>query len=305
MEVKVNNYLNEGYNAPCTIFVTGTAKTRFKHPELLNGFDDSSWDYTSNIFNKWPELEEVLQPKSYMTLLWNKADKKLYSVNKFTVKKPLSEEWLEKIAKKVQGQWSDGAGEGFEQSPVMEYEGEEVYVSPWHKDQELNVAIMPVQLPEGYYFLGTLFDSPERQMMYEEFLECPIMYARLRKMCELAKMDIPEEAETSAALPIHGKDTNTGELLVSEKVLKVFDQYQYAQNYIRGFEPGTAEHGLGKRMMLSPKFCEFMMDTARMQNEGKEIHDLEGNYTKAINEADKYILKHPEKKKLFDTYWND
>lgn len=38
----------------------------------------------------------------------------------------------------TQGQWSDGIGEGFEQSPVpVGPGGGEYYISPWHRGQVL------------------------------------------------------------------------------------------------------------------------------------------------------------------------
>ena len=102
------------------------------------------------------------------------------------------------------------------------------------------------------------------------------------------------------------KDKNTGEILISDVVYKIFKQYQYAQNFLntKEFEVGSPEHSVGKLMMLYPKFCEFMMHTAQMQQEGKEIYDFEGNYNKAVNDAIKYVEKRKDLFDLYENFWS-
>ncbi len=49
---------------------------------------------------------------------------------------PLVTDELEILPDYTQGQWSDGIGEGFEQSPCAEENGEEIFVSPWFRGQK-------------------------------------------------------------------------------------------------------------------------------------------------------------------------
>lgn len=64
---------------------------------------------------------------------------KLYTLTEYAVKEPLTQEELDKLAKYTQGQWSDGIGESFEQFGCAEENGEEVFVSPWYRDQKLEI----------------------------------------------------------------------------------------------------------------------------------------------------------------------
>jgi hypothetical protein len=70
---------------------------------------------------------------------YNEEEEQLYTVTKYIAKEQLSESELQELADYTQGQWSDGIGEGFEQESCCEVDGYEIYVSPWHRDQELEV----------------------------------------------------------------------------------------------------------------------------------------------------------------------
>mgnify|MGYP001009271094 CR=1 FL=1 len=52
----------------------------------------------------------------------------------------LNETQLECLKEYTQGQWSDGWGEGFEQRPVCRKNWRDVYISPWHVDQKINIS---------------------------------------------------------------------------------------------------------------------------------------------------------------------
>ena len=300
--MKINNLLPESYHAPCIIVIAGDIKTDHPDPKILNGFGEHNTDFNEYVL----EGEGVkFYDSSYMNILWNQVDEKLYTVNRFVVGKPISEELLKKLGEDVQGQWSDGIGEGFEQEPVMTTEdGEEIFISPWHKDQELHVTMIPVEIPQDHYWLGTLFDTPEKQMMYEDFMCDPVINKRLNKLIDVKKIEVPEgvNRDNTPELPIHKKDKTTGELLISKTILDIFMQYQFAQNYIRGFEPETVEFDAGKLMMLYPRFCEFMMSCAQMQAEGKEIRDFTGNYQRELKKAIKYLNKHGELLYMFENW---
>jgi hypothetical protein len=86
--------------------------------------------------------DEPLRSKlksGYMSFKYNEEEEQLYTVTKYIAKEQLSESELQELADYTQGQWSDGIGEGFEQEPCCEVDGYEIYVSPWHRNQELEV----------------------------------------------------------------------------------------------------------------------------------------------------------------------
>jgi hypothetical protein len=303
MSVEVKNLLPEGYNAPCLVMVTGdivdpTAGDKTVPTNYLNGFEGNT-----SLVEYMPHNDRMVND-SNIRFLYNEHDKKLYATTKYTLGIPLTDDQLEEIAKATQGQWSDGAGAEF-QEPITTFEEEDCYVDPYHSGQKLYVAQLPIEIPQGHFWLGTIFDTPEKMQMYEDFMEHPVIYRRFVKMCEDNKIPVPEDATDSVMLPIHKRDRNTGEILISATVLKIFQQYQFAMNYLNTseFPIGTAEHDLGKVLMLAPKFCDFMMHTAKMQEEGKEIHDLEGNYTKAMLEAIKYIEGKSELLDFYENFW--
>lgn len=299
--MEINNHCPEGYNLPCFVIVAGKATVEQDiDNQLLNMFEDESTDYSTLL----PEgLKDKSKKISRMTLMWNNPDQMLYTTNKFIFAKPPTEEELTEIGNSVQSEWSGKTGEAFSRKAVMTYEEEEIFVAPWCEDQDIYTSVLPIQIPEDHYWLGSIFDSPEKMVMYEDFMNDFVVYKRLVKLCEVNKILIPEGVDSSVGLPIHKKDKNTGEILISDVVYKIFKQYQYAQNFLntKEFEVGSPEHSVGKLMMLYPKFCEFMMHTAQMQQEGKEIYDFEGNYNKAVNDAIKYVEK---RKDLFDLYEN-
>jgi hypothetical protein len=268
---------------------------------MLNGFDCQE-DFMEHLPKGLPYVGN-----SFMQFIWNRVDQKLYTVNRVVLGRPINDEELEALGDKIVGQWSDGIGKGFKQEPVMKDEdGNDVYISPFHSEQEVHVTLIPIEIPKDHYWLGTIFDTPEKQMMYEDFMVDPIINNRFNKMLDSNNIEVPEgvNRENSPELPIHKKDKTTGELLISHTILKTFLQYQFAQNYIRGFEENTPEFDAGKVMMLYPRFCEFMMSCAEDQANGKEIHDFEGNYQNELSRAIKYIQKNNA---LMNTYanWSD
>ncbi len=191
---------------------------------------------------------------------------------------------------------------GLDQESIAEFDGEECFLSPWHSEQEMFMSVLPIQIPQGHYWLGSIFDTPEKQLMYEDFMTDPVIYSRLKRMCLDAKLVVVEEMATTTSLPIHKKDRHTGELLISDKVFKAFTQFQYAQNFLHGFEVGTAEHQLGKVLMLSPKFCDYMITRAEMLAKGKEPHNDEENYFTQLDKAIKFIESRSD---LIEFYEND
>jgi hypothetical protein len=67
-------------------------------------------------------------------------NEKLWTITQYFSNRELSNEELEILSDYTQGQWSDGIGEGFEQQPCFYDDNEEeVYISPWDINQEVEI----------------------------------------------------------------------------------------------------------------------------------------------------------------------
>jgi hypothetical protein len=79
----------------------------------------------------------------YGYMSFDVEDGKLYTITEYIVKdgQELSYDELVKLGNYTQGQWSDGIGEGFEQFPCCEENGEEIFVSPWYRGQKVEIII--------------------------------------------------------------------------------------------------------------------------------------------------------------------
>lgn len=69
-------------------------------------------------------------------------DGKLYVQVTYKLVKIPTDAEIEKLKEETQGQWSDGIGEGFEQTPCFYYKNEEVYISPWFPKQVVHSRII-------------------------------------------------------------------------------------------------------------------------------------------------------------------
>ena len=290
--IEVNNHIPEEYKAPCIIVIAGKVSTEFDTPKLLNGFYHEGHDYAEAL----QDASMKIKADSTLQFMWNTADESLYAVNKLVTGFALDGKQLKIIGASIQKQWVEVANKYYED--VLTTIGEkEVFIVPSPEDQELHVSQMPIEIPKGHYWLGTIFDSPERQVMYEEFMVDNIIYERLKKMCELGGIPIPAESRSTLSLPIHKKDGNTGEILISEVLLNVFLQYQFARNYL-SFDEGTPEFDLGKLLILDPKFCEYLMGVAKRTSEGKEVNN--DNYADQLNKSIKMVSSKPDLLALYE-----
>ena len=64
-------------------------------------------------------------------------DGELFTITEYRINSKLTEKELFQLADYTQGQWSDGIGENFEQNPCKEINEEEVYISPWQRNQSV------------------------------------------------------------------------------------------------------------------------------------------------------------------------
>jgi hypothetical protein len=294
---KVTSLLPEGYSAPCILLIRGLASTKFEKPELLNGFDSGEENMVTKLADRDKSLKEALYDKfSNIVLRYNYPSSELFTTSRFLAPRPITEDQAHALLGFVQDEWMQSRA--FDRLTVGEEEGIEVDIDP--QEDEIGIVILPIEIPENLLWLGTIFDTSEKQMMYEDFLDNPIIYKRLRKMCDNKGITLDPEVDCTAALPIHQSEKNTGEILISTTGYEAFRQFQFCQNFLRGFDKNTAEFDLGKLMLLDPKFCEAMMTTTEMKMEGKEIHDEEGNYQRDLNQAIKRLEKNSEALKLYE-----
>lgn len=165
--------------------------------------------------------------------------------------------------------------------------------------EEIELATLSLDPPKGYFWLGSIFETPEDQMRYEEFLEDPIMLKRFEKYCDVKKIEIKEGDVRNS---IHVKDSATEEVLVLEYVVKQFEQYMFSSNFIKGFDKGTYEYDLGKVMRLSPKFCDYVFTQALEAEVKGENLESDEHFENELHRAIKEISKNPY---LMGLYEND
>lgn len=114
------------------VIIKGEAKTDYPNLKELDGV--SCEDCFSEYFDGDESYKEDVSG-GYMDFRYK--DGKLYTYTTYQSKRLLTKVEEAKLIDYTTGQWSDGIGEGFEQSPC--YYGddeEEVFISPWHRKQE-------------------------------------------------------------------------------------------------------------------------------------------------------------------------
>tara|TARA_R110000772_G_C13310268_1_gene440087 strand:+ start:21984 stop:22367 length:384 start_codon:yes stop_codon:yes gene_type:complete len=119
------------------ITIKGKAQSDFYDLAQLDGIDchDEFCEYMdTNDCSASDELSE-----GYLKFEYDEEKKKLISVNTYESTRELTKEELHDLGEYTQGQWSDGIGEGFEQNPCIEIDGEEVFISPWYGGQKLTI----------------------------------------------------------------------------------------------------------------------------------------------------------------------
>ena len=114
------------------VIISGKAETDCLNLKELDGIDcqDNFTDYFDGDF---------AHKLGSGYLQFEVVDDVLYSVTEYSVKEKLTADELKELGEYTQGQWSDGIGEGFEQQPCCEVDGEEVYISAWYWGQELTI----------------------------------------------------------------------------------------------------------------------------------------------------------------------
>lgn len=111
---------------------------------LLDGIDcqECFSEYFHESFNFGEIVQENEQPLidkrvkgGYMSFKFISGQ--LYVIVEYTSDEMLTEHEMNLLINYTRGQLSDGIGEGFEQTPCTEIDGEEIYLSPWYREQIL------------------------------------------------------------------------------------------------------------------------------------------------------------------------
>lgn len=110
------------------IIIKGEAKTEYSNLKELDGID------CQDCFSYYFSGERCKSFKDDITggyMDFRFEGGKLMTYTEYESTRKLTEDEESKLISYTQGQWSDGIGEGFEQTPCKEIDGEEVYISPW------------------------------------------------------------------------------------------------------------------------------------------------------------------------------
>jgi hypothetical protein len=266
----ITNQHPEGYRGITSLVIAGKitgVKGDIEDKEMLNGFE--------------VEIKTFEEPKikyKGTAIMWNSRDKNLYVVTKYLGM--IDEDKADKLANNTVDEWPKG------DYAISEDKFPGITVNFTEDLDEVFPSMLPLIAPKGKHFLGVIFETPEMQMMYEDFLSDHFMYARVRKLCIDNGLEVTKKMTKMSDLPVHVRDTNTGEILISDKMVKLFSQFQFCRNFlVQGV--GTAEHDLGKIMMLDLIFCDYMMNRAELVSKGKEVS--EENYTVQVTAAVKRL----------------
>jgi len=234
---------------------------------------------------------------------YDHVDKLLFINESYITSHLLSEKDMGDLAKIVVKNWAGNIkvdDNGVTTDPVITIGKDEVHLRLLPKKESKSEVIMiPSILPKGKIWLASLFTSPEEQIMYEQFLGHPVIVDRLKSICKKEGLKFDDKSVDATTLPIHSKDTDSGELVVSDRVVKIFNQYKFCMNFL-SHEQGTKEYDLGKVMMLVPKFCDYIITVANRSAEGKEMN--EDNYENELIKAINSIAKKPS---LMNSYENN
>jgi hypothetical protein len=120
-----------GISGPCTYEEAGYAsKLLCEGIKAEDGSDE---------FVQWMHNESLQSKLVDGWMYFERIGEHLCTVTVYQVKdgEQLTENEIEELKRYTQGQWSDGIGEGFEQFPVTNVVGDQVYLSPWYHGQKI------------------------------------------------------------------------------------------------------------------------------------------------------------------------
>jgi hypothetical protein len=78
---------------------------------------------------------------AYMKFKYDGRKKKLMVSVTYVTDRDLDDDQIKELMDYTTGQWSDGIGEGYEQTAAKQIDGNDVFISPWHDDQEIKYEV--------------------------------------------------------------------------------------------------------------------------------------------------------------------
>ena len=267
--------------------------------ELLNAFE---WE--KDLVPTLPDfLKKQVRGECKMKLKYDNISGGLSIATNYITSHNMTEEDIVKLAKWSKHEWATELGAKLSNLsadqkiliPFTLKDEEEIFINvSW---DDIEAVMLPNYLPKGKMWLATIFDDLTDQMMYEEFMIDDIIFGRLKNLCIKKGATLKPGVAISAQLPVHSIDEVSKEIVVSDTVISIFNQYKFCRNYLN-HDKGTTEHDLGKLMMLYPKLCEYIMSVAERAVEGKPVNPE--NYQTQVNKAIKYVMKKPELMELYE-----
>jgi hypothetical protein len=118
------------------IIIKGESQTDYSNLYELDGIDcqDNFSDYFDSDASYGEDVTE-----GYMRFEFDPKSGKLFTVTEYLSNRELTQLELDDLEDYTSGQWSDGIGEGFEQTPCHYNGSDEVYISPWFMGQKVVV----------------------------------------------------------------------------------------------------------------------------------------------------------------------
>lgn len=252
--MKIVNFVKEeSYKGPIKIFITQKVKVKNNQSGILCNGVELNKDFFDDI-----NLKEINKENIKHMFVWNYPTDELIVTTTLMGNKSLilDEEKLKFIGSSISKSWEEKANPYYSENPVLEVEGEKFFVEIINDADSLLLSTHPIDLPSGKVWLGSLFDAPEKQAMYEEFCENDVV---LNILCKKYNIK-PNENTTITDIPCHAKDTSTGEIIISEYLAKFFYRFCLAQNYLAAAEDEVSTEILvGKLAIVDPVFGDYLL----------------------------------------------
>lgn len=278
MENKIMNDIEDGYDGRAEVIYSTKVVVDHENPQMFNGFK-AEFDLYEGLSNE----KKLIQRTAIPEVKYNYPDESLYVVVQWHFAKALTEEEIEKLTEYCKASLAGNV--------IIAKLGETEYKISLDAFDNTYAKQRPLEAPEGFMYLDDLFKDQKDGAGYYEFLNHKLSFERLKKLCIKLGDDykLKDDMVTGMMLPIHRKHEATGAMLVHKDVQHQYEMFKMAQNYLRGFDEGTNEYALGVAMAHDIKFNDYVLRTAKRQEDGKEPDP--DNFTSEFNRAIKRIDK--------------
>ena len=252
--MRVLNFVrDENYQGPIKIFISQTVK-------IKNGMMGISCNGVNIDYKKLKDLnfKNIKNNISKFSFIWNYPSDELLITGVLIGKKNLAtdEKILKKIGKDIFDIWINDLQIKYEKEPILKLESGEEYFAEINKNEdEVSLSAHPIELPKGKIWLGTLFKTPEFQVLYEEFVQNK---AILSLLCKKYQIEYKDDISI-INIPCQIKDLSTDEIVIGDYTAKMFNRYCLALNYFEKAEEEISHENLiGKLIILDPNFANYL-----------------------------------------------